>query len=117
MKKKTPPKKVKRINSRAKGVAGEVELAHFLKFHGFEAKRGQQHAGGVDSPDVVCPDLPWVHFEVKLVQAGNLYNWLEQAKRDAGVDKIPVVAHRRNRENWVAILPLSILLELFHKVK
>jgi len=103
------PKK-KRINSRAKGCAGEREFAAALKDVGIEARRGQQFSGGKDSPDVVC-DLTGVHFEVKRVQAGNLYNWLAQAKRD-GVGKIPVVAHRRNQKDWVAILPMSELLAL-----
>lgn len=111
-------KKPKRkINSRAKGADGERELAEVLRFHGFDACRGQQHSGSPDSPDVKCSDLSWVHFEAKRVEAGNLYTWLAQAKRDAGVDKIPVVAHRRNRENWVAILPLAIFLELLHKIR
>jgi len=110
-------KKRKKLNSRVKGAEGELELSHFLKFHGFAASRGQQHSGSPDSPDVKCPELDWVHFECKRVETGSLYKWLEQAKRDAGVDKIPVVAHRKNYENWVAVLPLAILLELFHKVR
>ena len=103
------------INSRQKGAAGEREFAELLRFHLFDARRGQQFSGGKDSPDVVCSDLKDFHFEVKRVQAGNLYKWMAQAKRDAGPDKIPVVAHRRNNEDWVAILSADIFLELLHK--
>lgn len=101
------------INSRAKGAAGERELAQYLRDHGFEARRGQQFHGGPGSPDVVT-DLKDVHFECKRVEKGSLYDWLAQAVRDAA-GKIPVVAHRRNREEWVAILPLNDLLELVRK--
>ena len=93
----------KKINSRAKGAAGEREWAGELTTAGFKARRGQQFAGGTDSPDVVCPSLPDVHFEVKRVQQGNLYTWLRQAIRDAA-GKIPVVAHRRNHCEWVVVL-------------
>lgn len=99
------------INSRNKGKVGELELAAFLRERGHEARRGQQFKGGAGSPDVVCDTLPGVHLECKRVEAGNLYNWLEQAISDAG-GKIPVVAHRRNRKDWVAILPLADLLKL-----
>lgn len=99
------------INSRNKGKTGELELAAFLKARGLLARRGQQFSGGSDSPDVVCDSLPTIHFECKRVEQGNLYLWLAQAKRDAG-QKVPIVAHRRNREDWVAILTLDDLLSL-----
>ncbi len=99
-----------KINSRAKGAAGEVELAHVFTDHGIPAKRGQQHAGGVESPDIIAADASFpFHVEGKRVEAGNLYNWLAQAERDAGA-KIPIVAHRRNGRRWVAILFLDDFL-------
>jgi Holliday junction resolvase len=102
---------VKRINSRAKGKAGELELAAFLRDRGLVARRGQQFKGGSDSPDVVCDDLAHMHIECKRVEAGNPYKWLAQARRDAA-GKLPVVAHRRSRHEWLAILSLNDLLEL-----
>src|SRR5258707_11615791 len=95
----------KKINSRQKGAVGEREFAELLRFHGYDARRGQQFSGGSDSPDVVCQPLKDFHFEVKRCEAGNLYKWLEQARRDAGYvegsrdSKLPVVVHRRNRED------------------
>ncbi len=102
--------KTKKINSRQKGTQGELEFAAVLKGVGIEARRGQQFSGSKDSPDVVA-DLTGIHFEVKRVQAGNLYTWLAQAQRD-GVGKVPIVAHRRNHKEWVAILPMPELLKL-----
>ncbi len=99
------------MNSRAKGKAGELELAIFLRDHGFtDARRGQQFKGGADSPDVV--GIPGVHLECKRVERGQLYDWLDQARRDAAEGCIPVVAHRRNRREWVAILPLDDFIAL-----
>ena len=97
--------------SRRKGKRGERELAAALTAEGFDAHRGAQHRGGPDSPDVLCPSLPAIHFEAKRCERLNLYDALEQAKREAG-DKLPVVAHRRNRHEWLAILPLIDLLAI-----
>jgi len=99
-----------RINSRTKGAVGEREIAEFLRERGYEARRGQQFSGGSDSPDVVH-NIEGVHLEVKRTEAGNLYKWLAQAKRDAK-GKVPVVVHRRNKQEWVAILPLDDFLKL-----
>jgi Holliday junction resolvase len=106
----------KKINSRQKGAVGEREFAELLRFHGYDARRGQQFSGGSDSPDVVCQPLKDFHFEVKRVEAGNLYKWMAQARRDAMEGgKVPVVMHRRNREDWIAILPAGLFLELLAK--
>lgn len=103
-------------NSCVKGKVGERELAKVLRDNGFAgSRRGQQHAGGGDSPDVVCPSIPGVHFECKRVESGNPYDWLAQASRDGGLEKIPVVAHRRNKRDWIAILPLTDLLSLLKR--
>ena len=93
------------MRSKRKGKVGELELASVLRAEGFQAVRGQQYRGGSSSPDVVCHDLPEVHLEVKRCERLNLYDAVDQAKRDAG-EKIPVVCHRRSRREWVAVLPL-----------
>lgn len=99
------------INSRQKGKAGELELSKFLREHGFnEARRGVQYSGSSDSPDVV--GLPGHHVECKRVESGNLYTWLDQAIHDSDTSRVPVVMHRRNRREWVAILRLEDFLNL-----
>lgn len=104
------------INSRTKGKTGELEFAAVLKAKKLDGRRGQQFSGGKDSPDVVCSSLTGVHFEVKRVQAGNPYKWLAQAIKDCqyevGLQNIPVVAHRKNRHDWIAIVPMDVLLDL-----
>lgn len=100
------------LNSRSKGKRGELELAAFLRKHGYEAVRGQQFKGGGDSPDVVH-NIPGVHIECKRVEHGSMYRWLSQAKKDAlKSGRIPLVCHRRNQGEWIAILPLGDLLTM-----
>jgi|SRR5215831_14346437 len=98
------------VNSRDKGKRGELELAQFLRDRGFAARRGRQYQGGQGSPDLVT-NLDGIHVECKRVEAGNLYNWLAQAKAECGWD-MPVVMHRRNGEDWVAVLSLEDFLTI-----
>jgi len=100
-------KKIK-ANGNKKGKAGEREAAALLREYGFEARRGQQYSGGGDSPDVVH-SIPSVHIEVKRTETLSLYKAIEQAKEDCA-GKVPVVLHRRNGKEWLAILPASDLL-------
>ena len=102
------------MNSRNKGKRGELEAAKFLTAEGFPARRGQQFSGGTDSPDIVCPSLPAIHFEIKRCEKGNPYDWVAQAKRDGGY-KTPVVLHRRNDCEWLAILPAEEFLRIIRE--
>ena len=61
------------MNSREKGKRGERRWRDVLRAAGFQkAHRGVQYSGGSDSPDVACPELPGIHFEVKAVEALNM---------------------------------------------
>jgi len=92
-----------------KGKRGELELARLLTDHGHPARRGRQFSGSPDSPDVVCPSLPF-HIECKRCERISIYAALEQSEGDA--DGPALVAHRRNGKPWLAILRLSDLLGL-----
>ena len=76
------------MNSREKGKRGERQWRDELRAQGYAARRGQQFSGSPDSPDVVCDDLPWAHFEVKLVERLDLDGAMEQARRDARQSKV-----------------------------
>ncbi|MCX6915076.1 MAG: hypothetical protein NT167_18860 [Verrucomicrobia bacterium] len=102
------------MNSRQKGKVGEREFAALLRAHGFDARRGQQFAGGGDSPDVVSGALGWLHIEVKRVQKLNLAEACGQARRDCG-GKPWIVAHRRNREPWFITMGSDALYDLLHR--
>lgn len=99
-----------KINSRAKGCRGELEWAKVLREHGYaDARRGQQHAGGPDSPDVVG-GIPGTHCEAKRVETfsdAKLREWLGKATEEAPAGSFPYVAHRKNRQPWRVTLWLN----------
>ena len=98
--------------SRRRGADGERELSHRLSTYGFDCRRGQQYHGGGDSPDVV--GLPGVHIECKRVERLNIEAAMVQSRRDAeGTDDIPVVMHRRNREDWKVTMDLDEFMNLY----
>ncbi|WP_295814491.1 hypothetical protein [uncultured Deinococcus sp.] len=105
-----PKARKKAVNGNAKGKEGERELARVLTELGYPASRGQQFKGGTDSPDVVCPSLPGVHWEVKRYATCQLFSpamvasWDAQAAQDCGT-RHPVIAHRWNgaRQWWVRV--------------
>ena len=98
------------INSRSKGARFEREIAAWLRdTFGVEARRGQQFAGGPDSPDVI--GWPGVHIEAKHVERLNLEDAMKQAERDAG-DNLPVAIHKRNRTATMLTVRLDRIEEL-----
>ena len=91
------------MNSREKGKRGERQWRDELRANGYLARRGQQFSGSPDSPDVICDELSWLHFEVKAVERLNIEDAMDQARRDAGA-KTPVVAHRRSFRRWLVTM-------------
>ncbi len=99
------------VNSRRKGKTGELDACKAIKeCLGVDARRGVQYCGTPDSPDIVT-SLEGVHFEVKRTEKVSLWEWIDQATKEAG-DKIPVVLHRKSRREWVAVVPLKFLPQL-----
>lgn len=99
------------MNSKQKGKRGEREFAEFLRSNGLTARRGQQFSGSPDSPDVICEELPWIHFEIKRVESLNINRAVEQAKVDCG-DKLWAVAHKRNRGDWLITISANLFVKL-----
>src|SRR3954462_9637928 len=104
------------MNSREKGKRGEREFAALLRRSGFDARRGQQFAGGAESPDVVSETLAWLHMEVKLVEQLNLSAACVQAQRDAA-GKPWIVAHRRNAAPWRITMSFETFVGLVRGMK
>ena len=99
------------MNAREKGKRGERQWRDVLRAEGFHARRGQQYAGGADSPDVVCEELRGFHFEVKCVERLNIEAAMDQARRDAG-RKLPIVAHRRSHRRWLVTMEAETLFRI-----
>lgn len=100
-----------KINSRRKGAVGEREIAHILQDYGYDARRGQQFSGLQGDADVV--GVPYLHLEIKRVQALNLDKAMEQSIRDARDGEIPVVMHRKDRQPWRVTLGLEDFMKMF----
>ena len=57
-----------------------------------------------------------MHFEVKRTERLSIYKAMDQATLDAGTDDVPIVLHRKNHEQWLAIVPLSELQTLAERI-
>lgn len=99
--------------SRNKGKTGERELAGVLRDYGYDCRRGQQYCGNNGDADVT--GLPGIHIECKRTERLSLYDAVDQAKRDARSGEIPVVMHRKNHSEWLAILQLDKFMEIYRE--
>lgn len=100
------------MNSRDKGKKGEREFAALCRDQGYDARRAQQYAGGVESADVV--GLPGIHIEVKRVERLNIEDAMAQSVRDAG-DQIPIVAHRKNNCEWLITMRADDWFQIYRE--
>jgi len=99
------------VNSRSKGSRAERELSKKItEVMGWKARRTQQFCGAAGDSDVVVQDLPQVFLESKAVQKLNVSQAMKKAAEDASAaGKIPVLAHKKNREPWLLTIRLSDL--------
>ena len=100
------------INSRAKGAKGERELANKLKEYGYNCRRGQQFSG-LEGEDIV--GLDYIHIECKRVQNLNLYDAMNQSKRDRKPGQAPAVFHRKNNRKWLVTMELDDWIKLYNE--
>lgn len=102
------------MNSKLKGGRGEREFASLCRDEGYDdVQRGQQFQGGIDSPDV--KGLPGVHIEVKRVERLNIHEAMRQSVRDSEGKAVPIVAHRRNRDDWLITMKASDWFALYRE--
>jgi len=102
--------------SKAKGAAGERELAHFLSFHKFPAIRGVQYQGGKDSPDIKCDRLSMFQIECKRTEKLSIYKAVVQCEEDCGPGQLPLVCHRQNGRPWISILRTEDFLNIMDEL-
>ena len=101
------------INSKAKGKRGELEICQELKKYGYNCIRTVQYNGKADEGEADIKGLTGIHAEIKRVEKLNLYDAMEQAKRDAKNGDKPTVFHRKNRCNWLVTMELDDFMELY----
>lgn len=103
-------------SQRQKGKRGERLAAKAVSASlGVRARRGVQFKGGADSADIEV-EIPGVHWEVKFVERESIRTWMAQAKDECG-HGVPVVLHKRSREEWLLTLPLERLYEFVQRLE
>lgn len=95
---------------RRKGTSGELEVAKVFARFGFTAGR-TPNSGGLHVAGDLHGDLP-VHVEVKRQEVARPWLWADQAATDAGVGERWLVAMRRSRSPWLALMPLDDVARL-----
>ena len=112
---KRTPQQIGRA-SRQKGARFELEVAHYLQAHCYpDAHRTAQHCGKTGYAGDV-EGVGGLHVECKHVEKLNLYNAYHQAVRDSdanGNGNIPVVIHKRNREETLVTLSLDNFIQIY----
>ena len=102
-------------NSKQKGSRGERQCRDVWKKHGYEdAHRSQQFSGkGESSADLEGID-PKLHIECKVGYTyKTIYDFLEQAKRDAKEGQIPIVNCKMDRRKWLCVIDLEDFIEIW----
>ena len=100
------------INSREKGKRFERKLASILKNdYGYDCRRGQQYCGANGDADVI--GLPGLHIEAKHQEKMQLYDWINQAKRDAKDGLLPVVFHKKNNCEILVSMTLDTFMKIY----
>ena len=108
----------KKINSKQKGARFERLLASVLRNYGYdEARRTAQYCGNTgDASDVV--GLPHIHIEAKHQEKMCLYDWVNQAKRDAaasGKNRLPAVFHKKNNAAILVTMELDDWINIYRE--
>ena len=108
------------INSKQKGARFERQLAAKFREYGYkDSRRTAQYCGNTgDAADIV--GLPHLHIEAKHVERLNIYDAMEQAKRDAaagavtsGECKLPVVFHKKNNHEILVTMLFDDFMTIY----
>lgn len=99
-------------SAQAKGRKGEMELAAFLRDHGYQDARPGAALNYGKEPDVIGVD--GLHIECKRREKLELNKWYKQSQDDAErmKDGLPVVIYRQNRHPWMIALSLADFIKL-----
>lgn len=104
------------IKSIEKGKRFERTLAKKFRAYGYECRRGQQYCGSNGDADVV--GAPYIHIEAKAVERMQLYDWMDQAKRDAiaGNDgRLPAVFHKKNNADILVTMTFDDWMQIYRE--
>lgn len=103
--------------SRDKGARFEREVANLFKIGGFpEAYRSAQYCGYTGHAADI-EGVEGIHIECKHAEKMRLYDWMEQAIRDADAhgEGYPVVIHKQNYKDVLVTMRWNDWLDLFRE--
>ena len=95
---------------RRKGQGGEREVAELFRSAGFDTDR-TPNSGALRIKGDLHGNLP-LPVEVKRQEVARPWLWAEQAADEAGADGRWLVAMRRSRSPWLALMPLADVVRL-----
>lgn len=106
------------VNSKQKGARFERQLAGLFRDYGYtEARRTAQYCGNTgDASDVV--GLPGIHVEAKHQERMQLYDWMDQAQRDAkagGAGLLPAVFSKKNNHSILVTMELDDWMQIYRE--
>lgn len=106
------------INSKQKGARFERLLASKFRDYGYtDARRTAQYCGNTgDASDVA--GLPYIHIEAKHQEQMRLYDWMDQAKRDAKANnenRIPAVFHKKNNAEILVTMTFDDFMQIYRE--
>lgn len=102
------------VNSKQKGARFERQLASKFREYGYDARRTAQYCGNTgEAADVV--GLPGLHIEAKHQETMRLYDWMDQAKRDAKGKNLPAVFHKKNNAPILVTMELEDFMVIYRE--
>ena len=104
------------IKSIEKGKRFERALAKKFREYGYECRRGQQYCGANGDADVI--GAPYIHIEAKAVERMQLYDWMDQAKRDAKLGnegRLPAVFHKKNNADILVTMTFDDWMQIYRE--
>ena len=105
------------IHTPRTGARPARELATARRAEGYDTRRTAQYCGKTgDASDVI--GLPGIHIEAKHCEQMRLYEWVEQAIRDAaagGKNDLPAVFHRKNNAAILVTMTLPDWMALYRE--
>lgn len=96
--------------SRQKGARGEREVRDIFRAAGFLGCERTPNSGGLFLPGDLT-GLSGLHVEVKRAERIELAKWLAQVEDDCPAGAVPVLAFRRSRQPWRAVVPLTVFAD------
>lgn len=93
-------------------------MVNLAKAKGLDAQRTAQLQAATrpGDPDVTLHDWPGLHVEVKRDERMSVDAMVRQARDETPLGARPIVAYRRNGQEWAAVVPLSLFFDLLASV-